>query len=166
MIQFTIGKNGTRLKNSGEDIYTQEDFEKDLHSQNDVPEETECIINLIKSKAAPLSKQTNGKCLTSNFLKCSFNSEILDPWYFCYQFNEGKDFERQINMFHQGITLSVKKLSIKSIGELEIHLPDIKKQRLIGCIYQQSIIQKDLMIQQAENMSILTMEIIKKIQED
>ena len=35
-------------------------------------------------------------------------------------------------MYHQGTTLSVKKLNIKTIGELKIILPDIEKQRTIG----------------------------------
>lgn len=166
IIQFTIGKNGTRLKKLGKDIYTQEDFDDDLHSRNDVPEKTGCIINLIKTKAAPLSRQTVEKCITSNFLECVFDPDILDPWFFCYQFNDGKELERQINMFHQGITLSVKKLSIKTIGEVKIRLPALDQQRRIGQLYKKAIIQKDLMMKQVENVSTLTMEIIRKIEEE
>ena len=166
IVNFTLGKNVTRLKNQGDDIYTQDDFEKDLHSINNMSEKTNCIINLIRSKASPLSKETKGKCITSNFLLCSFDTKVLDPWYFCYQFNEGKGLEQQISMYHQGNTLSVKKLNIKSIGELKIELIDINKQRLIGDIYKQSIIQNDLMNRQAENIRNLALETIRKIEED
>lgn len=166
IICFTLGKNVTRLKNSGGDIYTPDDFEKDLHSINHTSEKAGCIINLIRSKASPLSKETQDKCITSNFLLCSFDTQCLDPWYFCYQFNEGKSFEQQISMYHQGNTLSVKKLNIKSVGELKIQLLDIEKQRLIGNIYRQSIIQMDLMKQQADNINNLAMEAIRKITED
>ena len=106
------------------------------------------------------------KCITSNFLKCEFDGRILDKWYFCYQFNEGKDFEQQIAMFHQGTTLSVKKLNVKIIGELKIRLPDIDKQRKIGELYRQSLIQNRLMIKQAEDIKNLTLTIIRKIEED
>lgn len=166
IITFTLGKNVTRLKNQGDDIYTPDDFEKDLHSINNTSEKPDCIINLIRSKASPLSTETRGKCITSNFLLCSFEAEVLDPWYFCYQFNEGKSFEQQISMYHQGNTLSVKKLNIKSIGELKIQLIDINKQKLIGNVYKQSIIQNDLMNRQAENTMKLALETIRKIEED
>lgn len=166
IITFTLGKNVTRLKNQGDDIYTPDDFEKDLHSINNTSEKSGCIINLICSKASPLSTETRGKCITSNFLLCSFETEVLDPWYFCYQFNEGKSFEQQISMYHQGNTLSVKKLNIKSIGELKIQLIDINKQKLIGNVYKQSIIQNDLMNRQAENIMKLALETIRKIEED
>ena len=69
-------------------------------------------------------------------------------------------------MYHQGNTLSVKKLNIKSIGELKIELVDIEKQKLIGNIYKQSIIQNDLMNRQAENIRNLALETIRKIEED
>lgn len=166
LIRFSLGKNPTRLKEQGAELYTAEDFERDLHVVNISDGSKNCIINMIKSKASPLSVQTAGKCITSNFLKCEFDTDILDPWYFCYQFNEGKNFEQQIAMYHQGTTLCVKKLNVKIIRELKIRLPDIKKQRIIGELYKKSIVQHDLMMKQASDMKKLTMEIINKIEED
>ena len=165
IIQFTLGKNTTRINLQTTDIYTPDNFEKDLHSMTEMDTPKECIINLIKSKAAPLSKETQKKCITSNFLRCSFDTYILDPWYFCYQFNIGKEIESQIYRFHQGNTLSVKKLNIKTIGKLQIPILDIKRQQQIGNIYKKAIIQKDLMLQQAENMETMTLSIIGKIEE-
>ena len=166
IMNFTLGKNITRLKILKDDIYTMSDFEKDLLGTNQMGEKSNCIINLIRSKAAPISAETQGKFITSNFLLCSFDTNVLDPWYFCYQFNEGKGFEQQIGMYHQGNTLSVKKLNIKSIGELKIQVPDIEKQKQIGSIYKQSIIQKELLERQAENIKELALTIIKEIEED
>ena len=120
----------------------------------------------MKTKAAPVSTENEDKCLTSNFLRCEFDSKILDKWYFCFQFNEGKDFEQQIAMFHQGTTLSVKKLNVKTIGELKIRLPEIKKQRVIGELYRRSLIENRLRIKQAEDMNHLTLALIRKIEED
>lgn len=166
IIQFTLGKNPTRIKEQTDELYTPEDFEKDLHCINSTKEGIGCIINLIKSKCSPISEQTEAKCITSNFLRCDFDTGKIYPWYFCYQFNEGKSFEQQIEMYHQGTTLSVKKLNIKTIGELKIFLPDIEKQRTIGDIYRQSIIQNDLMIKQAETIRKFTMTLIHRMEED
>lgn len=166
IVQFTLGKNPTRIKEQKEELYTPEDFEKDLHCINPTKEGMGCIINLIKSKCSPISEQTEAKCITSNFLRCDFDTGKIFPWYFCYQFNEGKNFEQQIGMYHQGTTLSVKKLNIKTIGELKIFLPDIEKQRIIGNIYRQSIIQNDLMIRQAEDIRQFTMALIRKMEEN
>ena len=143
-----------------------DDFEKDLHSANNTGGTSKCIINLIRTKASPQSEDTMAKCITSNFLICSLNCKLLDSWYFCYQFNEGKSIKQQISKYHQGNTLSVKKLNVKSIERLKIPIFNIEKQRLIGQIYRQSLIQKDRMIQQAENTNKLAMEIIKKIMEN
>lgn len=166
VISFSLGKNTTRIKEQELNIYSPENFESDLYCISEHDNRSECIINLIKSKVAPVSLDNENKLITSNFLKCELNGRILDKWYFCYQFNEGKDFEQQIAMFHQGTTLSVKKLNVKTIGELKIRLPDIEKQRKIGELYRQSLIQNRLMIKQAEDVKNFTLSIIRKIEED
>ncbi len=166
LIEFTVGKNQTRITNLQQELYTPDDFEKDLHSINQSEDAEECVINLMRSKAAPLSEETREKCLTSNFLRCSFDKAVLDPWYLCYQFNEGKTVEEQIGRLHQGNTLSVKKLTMRSASEIKIPFYDIKKQRMIGKIYQQMVIHKDLMLRQAEDMEKMTLAIIKKFEED
>lgn len=166
VIDFTLGKNPTRIKEQELCLYSPEDFESDLYCISEHDNSSECIINLIKSKAAPISLDNKSKCITSNFLKCEFDRQILDKWYFCYQFNEGKDFEQQIAMFHQGTTLSVKKLNVKIIGELKIRLPDINKQRKIGELYRQSLVHNRLMLKQMEEFKNLTRAVIRKIEED
>ena len=166
IVTFTAGKNSSRMNMQPNEIYTQEDFVNDLHCMENINKKADCVINLIRTKASILSDDTKRKCITSNFILCSFDTNILDPWYFCYQINEGKDVEQQISMFHQGNTLSVKKLNIKSIGDLRLQLLPIEKQRLVGSLYKQSIIQNDLMNRQIENIRELTMETIRKITED
>lgn len=166
LIEFTIGKNVTRINNKTDFLYSQEDFNKDLQNVEGECLSRSCVINLIQTKAAPLSKDIKKKCLTSNFLLCSFDIDILDPWYFCYQFNEGKHFKHQISRYHQGSTVSVKKLSISSIRELQIKLPSIEKQRAIGNMYRQSILQYELMCKQANNMKQLVLSVITKMEEE
>lgn len=121
---------------------------------------------MIKSKAAPLSKETENLCITSNFLKCSFDPDILDPWYFCYQFNQGRGISEQISRYHQGNTLNVKKLTIQIIEGLNIPLLEIEQQRIAGGLYRQAIIQHDLLMQQADNVMNATIALVRKYEED
>lgn len=167
IMQFTVGKNPTRLKEQKvSKIYTSEDFDRNLYNMKNEQLLTGCIINLIKSKAAPFTNMIDNKCITSNFLICLFDTSILDPWFFCYKFNESAEIRQQIDMYNQGTTISVKKLTIKNIGNLELMLPDINKQTLIGQIYKKSIIQKELLIRQTENLSKMMFNIISKIEEE
>ncbi len=166
IIEFSIGKNTTRIKEQGFSIYTPEDFEQDLLSGVNESNTSGCIINLMKSKAAPISYSTESKIITQNFLKCLLDESKILPWYFCYQFNEGKELEQQIAMFHQGTTLSVKKLNVKTISDLKINLPDLEKQKLIGDAYRKSILQYQLYLKQAEDIKKYTLEMIRKIEED
>ena len=166
IVQLTAGKNISRLDKSQEKYsYTQNDFENDLQGVNQ-EYVSDCIINLMKSKAAPLTKTTSGKCLITNFVLCSFDTEIMDPWYFCYLFNESKEFERQFNMYQQGSIASVRKLNLKNIGDIVINVIDIEKQRKIGKLYKEYVRKNYLVQLQTKNISLFTKEIIRKIEED
>ena len=70
LVSFTIGKNPTRIKEQELILYSLEDFENDLYGITEQSNKSECIINLIKSKVAPVSVDNKDKCITSNFLKC------------------------------------------------------------------------------------------------
>lgn len=164
IIQFSVGKNPTRSNVDASKRYSPEDLENDL-LRPDVYKNI-CMINMINSKAAPLSKENAGKFFTSNFLKCELDISVINAWYFCYQFNEGTSLKEQITKYNQGTTLSVRKLTRGLISELEISLPDLKKQEIIGEIYRNSLIQHALMLKQAENMNELTLAIIRKIEND
>lgn len=166
IMEFSLGKNVTRIKEQDTEIFTPEDFERDLSSGDNECNTYGCIINLIKSKAAPISVHTESKVITQNFLKCLLDESKILPWYFCYQFNEGKELEQQIAMFHQGTTLSVKKLNVKTVSDLKINLPDLEKQKLIGNAYRKSILQYQLYLKQAEDIKKYTLEMIRKIEED
>lgn len=166
IIEFNLGKNTTRLKGSDIDIYTQEDFEQDLLCDVNERETNGCIINLIKSKAAPMTEKNKSKIITQNFLICTLDKTRILPWYFCYQFNEGRDLEQQISMYHQGTTLSVKKLNVKIIGDLLINLPNLEKQKIIGDTYRQSILQHELYMKHANDIRKYTLEMLRKIEED
>ena len=163
---FSLGKNPTRVKEQGVKVYSSENFEKDLYCINHHDEKSSCIINLISSKAAPVSIENADKCITSNFLKCEFDPKVLDKWYFCFQFNESKELEQQIAMYYQGTTVCVKKLNVKTIGDLKIRLLKIEKQREIGELYRLTLIQNRLRIKLAEDMNNYALSMIRKLGED
>lgn len=166
VITFTLGKNSTRIKEPEHQIYSLEDFEGDLQATEERSSNYGCTINVIKSKASPLSEKTVNKVLNSSYVRCDFDPDVLDPWYLCYQINEGAEIEQQINMCNQGTWTSVKKINVGMISQMTIKLPDIKKQKVIGELYRQSIIQNNLLMRQAENLKKLNMTLIKKIEED
>ena len=114
IMHFTLGKNPTRLKESDVNLYTPKDFDQDLLDRDSKDSREVCIINLIRSKAAPMSDANREKILTSNFLRCELDASLIDGWYFCYQFNDGNALSQQIAMVNQGTTLSVKKLNLKN----------------------------------------------------
>ena len=166
VMDFNLGKNITRIRDENSNIYTQEDFEKDLKMNDTEDTQHACILNLIKSKAAPVSQCSERKTLTQNFMKCSLDTSVILPWYFCYQFNEGKYLDQQISMFHQGTTLSVKKLNIKMVEDLMIPLPDLEKQKNIGEAYRRVIKQYELSIKQAVNTRRYALELLRLIGEE
>ena len=94
VITFTLGKNSTRIKEHESKIYSLEDFEGDLQAAEEISNNYGCTINVIKSKASPLSERTVDKVLNSSYVKCDFDPEVLDPWYLCYQINEGAEIEQ------------------------------------------------------------------------
>ena len=167
MIDFSLGDNPSRMKVDEADIYTQDDLLRDLSGENDATlENPACIINLMRSNAAPLSKSTAKKKITSNFLYCQIDSSYLDPWYFCYQFNEGAEIQQQINRYSQGTVLSVKRLNMQMIGDMQLSVPDMAKQKTIGAIYRQSVKQYTLLRKQADDLKTMTLATIRKIEED
>lgn len=163
VMAFTLGKNPTRLTDADGPLITPDDLDGDLFSRHGEPDRTICIISLIKSTASPVSALTMEKCLTSNFLRCELNPKLIDGWYFCYKFNESSEFKQQIASVHQGTTLSVKKLTQRNIEELRISLPAIEKQKQIGDIYRQALIQLDLMEKQTSQMEQLLFETMEKM---
>ena len=166
LVGFTLGKNRSRLDLPADEIYMPDDFTSDLHSRNNLSGIGDCVINQIQTKATVRSEKTQDKCLTSYFIQCKLYSEVLDSWYFCYQFNQGRELKRQIAMGLQGVTLSVKQVSIPTLEKMEIPIVSIDKQRILGRMYKQSIIQTDLMMAKAENFQEATLQMMKRIMED
>lgn len=164
--EFTSGKNPTRLKSDEILIYSKDDFEKDLICSNEIKDFSRCIIDLTSSMASPISVQSEKKYITSNYIKLEFDPNIMDVWYLCYSFNEGKDLAKQILKYNQGTTQFVQKLNAHIIKELELSIYDMNKQKMIGELYKKSLRQNYLLMKQAEQLKIYTKNIIRKIEVD
>ena len=97
LIKFVGGTNPTRIKGEvlDEDIYTIDDFDKDSngvkpthYKMRDIDatkknvitvNEGDVIFSLTRNKAGIVSAANTGKCLTSNFIRCEFDSKKLYP---------------------------------------------------------------------------------------
>lgn len=111
-------------------------------------EENDVIINLFTAEATLVSCKSQGKILTSNFLKVDLDNSKINSVYFIYYFNENKELKSKIHAQMQGITL-VQKVSKQSIYKLMIYIPDMEVQNKIAQIYIKMISIK----QQYENIS-------------
>jgi hypothetical protein len=144
LIEFDPGPNPTRIKDKGFEslMYTTLSVEEDLaqiegcsSSGLESPpafftNEGDLIIGMVKGRSSIVTSKNSGLCLNSNFAKCSFDPDALDPWYFAYWMNESEEAEFQKHID------SGRALSLTGLETLTITVPDIDKQRRIGLIYK------------------------------
>ncbi|TDM20533.1 hypothetical protein ETI05_04565 [Macrococcoides canis] len=98
-------------------------------------EQMDLIVNLSSCEVAYPDDEHVGFILPYNYCKIVINdSNKVAPNYIRSWFNESPEAKKQLHLITQGASL-VKKLSIQQIKQLNITLPDIEKQRLIGKIY-------------------------------
>lgn len=89
--------------------------------------------------AMVITKERANSLLLSNFCLVRVNdTNLLDPYYFAWLFNENSIMKHQLTSSTQGQSY-VKMITLDVIRDLELDLPPINKQILIGKIYYQSI---------------------------
>ena len=94
------------------------------------------VVGLSSRKAFVIDETRSNNLLLSNFALIRIrNKNILDPHYFCWLINEDLQFQKYIDQKMQG-SANVVILSINNVKNIEIDLPSIDKQRLIGKIYE------------------------------
>lgn len=175
IVQFSLGKNLSRMDIDSDNVYSIEDFNNDLYgkttensmSMNKNMAGTlsvgDCIVSLTKSQAVIVSEYSCGKYISTNFLKCSFDKKEISPWFLCYLINEDAEVSKQIKMNKQASNGFVTKLNSSTIAELVVSLPEIELQNQIGEMYRLILLQERLRIEQTSNWKILNMELLKKI---
>lgn len=155
ILTVRIGKNLSRNKGMEEGNlipYSYEDLIQDLNQQNasysqesnKIDEEQsnednyfinagDVVFSFVSSTAGIVSKTTAGKVLNQNFAKLIVEESKVDGKYLCYCLNESTLFKRQMAVSKQGSILP--KLTPSILKELDIPLPNLTKQQLIGKAY-------------------------------
>lgn len=87
------------------------------------------VMHTLTQKVVWFPEEYKGLLLTNNFIKIQFSKEI-DLHYMEWLLNEHPFIRRQIALFTEGSIISSLKLS--SVKEIEIILPSLQKQHLIG----------------------------------
>lgn len=121
----------------------------------------EVVFSFVSSKAGIVSDKNEGKIINQNFAKLIIEKKQLDKYYLCYALNESFSMKRQMAISMQGST--VPKLTPAILKELEIKLPDIEKQRMIGQAYFMFKKRQSLAKKQAELEEKLYLEVLKRL---
>lgn len=99
-----------------------------LTKQNDI------IVGLSSRKTMVIEEERSNKLLLSNFATIRLKSELVNPYYLCWLFNENLQFQKYIEQKVQG-SANVFILPISMLKDLEIELPSIEIQAKIGELY-------------------------------
>ncbi|MEH6980061.1 restriction endonuclease subunit S, partial [Bacillus pseudomycoides] len=85
--------------------------------------------------------------LTNNFIKIQLTSDV-DEAFFEWYFNEHPSIQKQLTVLSEGTVISLLKLS--HLKDLEIDLPPIRQQIMIGKIAQLKKRKESLMAEKGE----------------
>lgn len=127
-------------------------------------EMNDIVIGLTSQKSMVIDEENIKKLVPSNFALLKFDGDVIDPFYLCWQFNEGS-LSKTIKAEIQG-TSTVRVLSIQSILDLNIEMIPIDKQRKIGKIYKSFIKRNNIYNElQKEKYKLIKHGLNKKIGE-
>ncbi|MDW7614299.1 restriction endonuclease subunit S [Peribacillus simplex] len=139
-------------------------FSKDLnHNDGYLSSAGEVVFSFVSSKAGIVSDLNQGKVINQNFAKLIIGYDDLDSSYLCYVLNESYSMKKQMAISMQGST--VPKLTPSILKELEIKLPTLEKQRMIGKAYFFLRKRQALAKKQAELEEQLYLEVLKQLEQ-
>ena len=180
-VSVRVGLNTSREKENHDLVaYDYEDLTNDLYGlfldskldtinekpsvdNNYLSRAGEVVFSFISSKAGIVSDLNEGKIINQNFAKLVIENEQLDRSYLCYLLNESASMKKKMAISMQGST--VRKLTPSILKELDIDLPGIEKQRIIGKAYLYLKKRQALAKKQAELEEKLLLEILQKLDE-
>lgn len=105
------------------------------------------ILHTQTQKVALLPDKYSGLLLTNNFIKIQLTSDV-DEAFFEWYFNEHPYIQKQLAVLSEGSVISLLKLS--HLKDLEIDLPPIQQQIMIGKIAQLKKKKESLMTEKNE----------------
>lgn len=181
VVTIKVGQNISRIYEKNDralETYTYDDLVDDLNGlyldgKSDNPlinsinhdanlsRGGEVVFSFVSSKATIVSNQNIGKIINQNFAKLVIEDDQLEASYLCYVLNESHDMKKQMAISMQGST--VPKLTPSILKALDVTLPSLDKQIIIGEAYLTIKKQRALAIKQAELEEQLYLEVLKKI---
>ncbi|MCS4485895.1 restriction endonuclease subunit S [Staphylococcus americanisciuri] len=104
-----------------------------LTSDNKAPclEAGQLVFNTISGECAIVSEEHSGAILPYNFTRIEVDKSRIYPRYLMYWFNQSPQALKQLHLFKQGGSM-IKKITHHQLQELEISLPPLEKQKVIG----------------------------------
>lgn len=135
--------------------------ESSNHNDSHLSSVGDVVFSFVSSKAGIVSNLNKGKIINQNFAKLIIEHDYLDSRYLCYALNESNSMKKQMAISMQGST--VPKLTPSILKELEINLPPIEKQRMIGNAYFILRKRQALAKKQAELEEYLFLEVLKRL---
>lgn len=135
-----------------------------IFTEKDVPtlKENDVVINLYRAKAVKVNNFYSNYIINANFVKIDINDTLLDKAYFLYWFNESLDSKKQLIQDVQGSFM--RKTTISQLKEMQIILPDLDVQTLIGGIYEQQIKLNNLYEKKMKLSNVFSKGIIQNIE--
>ncbi|UNK19362.1 restriction endonuclease subunit S [Paenibacillus sp. N3/727] len=105
------------------------------------------VLHTHTQKVALLPEKYSGLLLTNNFIKIQLKSDV-DQAFFEWYFNDHPFIQKQLAVLSEGTVISLLKLS--HLKDLEIDLPPIQQQIIIGKIAQLKKRKESLMAEKSE----------------
>lgn len=105
------------------------------------------ILHTHTQKVALLPEKYSGLLLTNNFIKIQLTSDV-DNIFFEWYFNEHPSIQKQLAFLSEGTVSLLLKLS--HLKHLEINLPPLQQQIIIGKIAQLKKRKESLMAEKSE----------------
>lgn len=181
MITIKTGKNLTRESEKNDKIvesYSFEDLTNDLDGLFlDSQEGKDCIVindednylcnvgdilySYVSSKVGIVSTVNQGKIINQNFAKLIIDDTQIDKYYLCYMINESQLIKKQMAISMQGSIVLRSNSTI--LRELQLHLPIMEKQQIIGQSYFKWRKRKSLVKKQMEQEEKIFLEVLKKL---
>ncbi|MFJ5791032.1 restriction endonuclease subunit S [Lysinibacillus sp. NPDC093197] len=91
------------------------------------------VLHTQAEKVVLLPEKYSGLLLTNNFLKIKLHDSV-DLAFFEWYFNEHPAIQKQLSVLSEGSSVSMLKLL--RLKDLNVELPDLEKQKVIGRIAQ------------------------------
>lgn len=147
-------------------LYLGSDCEKNSNKINDnyyLTSNGEVVFSFVSSTAGIVSKENSGKLLNQNFAKLIIETEELDPSYLCYALNESLSIKKQMAVSMQGST--IPKLTPSILKKIDLKLPSIATQKVIGKAYLMLCKKEALTIEESALEKVYGLQLLQKINE-